>query len=300
MKFIRRLLGVLVMLAGILGLALSLAGLAAIWALKPAVARAVDTTIGTLNQTIDTSVDVMKITGTALGATVDSVDALSEMLATTADTIDDTRPMFVQVNGVMSDTLPSTLEAATGSLKTAQEAATVLESSIKSLDAFRAVLGATPFLSGFVDPNTPAYNPQVPLADSLGDLAANLETMPATFTEMAASMDKADDNLDAVQQNLLTMSKSTALISGSLGEYQKMVVQSQSSMDSLKVMLANVQSNLGNILNIGALVLTLFFLWLLATQVVILTQGWELFQGTAGRLEGGVPEPLPGAPAPAA
>jgi hypothetical protein len=30
--------------------------------------------------------------------------------------------------------------------------------------------------------------------------------------------------------------------------------------------------------------LTLFFLWMLATQVVIFSQGWELFQGTSGRM----------------
>ena len=31
---------------------------------------------------------------------------------------------------------------------------------------------------------------------------------------------------------------------------------------------------------------TLFLVWLLAAQVVILSQGWELYQGTADRLEG--------------
>jgi hypothetical protein len=36
-----------------------------------------------------------------------------------------------------------------------------------------------------------------------------------------------------------------------------------------------------------AIVLSLFFAWLLAAQVVILSQGWELYQGTAGRMEGG-------------
>jgi hypothetical protein len=33
--------------------------------------------------------------------------------------------------------------------------------------------------------------------------------------------------------------------------------------------------------------LSLFFGWLLVAQVVILSQGWELFQGTAGRMESG-------------
>ncbi len=58
-------------------------------------------------------------------------------------------------------------------------------------------------------------------------------------------------------------------------------------MDNLLTMLTNVQNNLPKILNGVATVLSLFFVWLLATQVVILSQGWELYQGTASRMEGG-------------
>jgi hypothetical protein len=93
------------------------------------------------------------------------------------------------------------------------------------------------------------------------------------------------------------MSDSVGLISDSLKEYQAMVGQSKSSMDNLKVMLTNLQSNLANILNLGAIMMSLFFLWLLAAQVVILSQGWELYQGTAGRMEGGETEPLSDHPA---
>ena len=33
--------------------------------------------------------------------------------------------------------------------------------------------------------------------------------------------------------------------------------------------------------------MVLFMLWLLVTQVVIFSQGWELFHGTAGRVDSG-------------
>ena len=74
-------------------------------------------------------------------------------------------------------------------------------------------------------------------------------------------------------------------ISTSLSEYQDMISQSQSSMEGLISMLAIVQKNLPGILNGAVLVFSAFFLWLLAAQVVILTQGLELYRGTADRLE---------------
>jgi uncharacterized phage infection (PIP) family protein YhgE len=222
-----------------------------------------------------------------LSATVDSVDALSSMLSTTAASVEDTKPVLDQLNQVIGKTVPSTLESATDSLKTAQQAAVVLDSAIKSLDTFRAVLSAMPLLGDFVEQPYQPYNPDKPLAESLGELATNLESLPATFTEMSTNLDKADDNLVTIQDNLTTMSNSVGLISKSLGEYQAMISQSQSSMDNLVSMLANIQNNLPNILNGVATVLSLFFVWLLATQVVILSQGWELYQDAASRMEGG-------------
>src|SRR4030043_1866320 len=173
MKIIRRILGVFVMIAGILGLGLSVAGLVVVWVAKPTVTAYANTTIDTLSESVTTSQNVMQITGQALGATVDSLDALSTMLSTTAATVDDTTPVLNQINVIMSDTLPSTIEAATSSLNTAQEAAKVLESTIKSLDTFRFLLSANPLLGNLVDQTGVAYNPEKPLAVSLGERAKN-------------------------------------------------------------------------------------------------------------------------------
>ena len=286
MGFLRRLLGILVMVAGILGLVISVAGLVGVWMVKPTLAGYAGSTITTLNSSIGTSQQVMKITGEALGATVDSVDALSAMLNTTAVSLADTQPVLDQVNTIMGETLPSTLASATDSLKTAQEAAGVLDSAIKSLDSFRFVLSAVPLMGSFVETPTEAYNPEVPLADSLGALATDLEGLPDTFTEMSTSLDKADDNLNAIKSNLITMSGSVGQISRSLTEYETMVNQSQSSMGNLTTLLTNIQNNLPAILNGAAGVISAFFVWLLIAQIVIFTQGWELFQGTADRMEG--------------
>lgn len=286
MKIMRRLLGVLVMIAGILGLLLSLAGLAMVWMVKPTVTGYASSTIDTLNRSVGTSQSVMKTTAEALGATVDSVDALSAMLNTTAVTVKDTKPVLDEIDTIMSVTLPSTLEATATSLYTAQEAAQVLESTIQSLDAFRFMLSGVPLVGDFVNQTGESYNPEVPLADSLGELAANLEGLPDTFMRMSDGLSTTDDNLESIQENLVTMAGSVSMISSSLSEYERMVIQSQSSLDDVTSILKNIQANLPSILNWVAIALTLFFGWLLIAQIVILSQGWELYHGTAGRMEG--------------
>ena len=108
----------------------------------------------------------------------------------------------------MGVNLPDTLESATVSLKSAQDAAVVLDSSIKSLVAFQTAMGGVPIVSAFIQQPSQAYNPDTPLAESLGDVAADLEGLPEMFIALAQDMDKADDNLARVQTSLTTMSVS--------------------------------------------------------------------------------------------
>jgi hypothetical protein len=285
MKVFRKFFGVLVMLAGVLGLLLSLAGLAGVWVGKPTVASYAATTIDTLNKTVVTSQSVMDTTGQALGATVDSVDALSAMLSTTAATVEDTKPVLDGFSKLMSTTLPATFKSATDSLMTAQDAAQVLEGTMQSLQTFQVLLSATPFMGDLMPQSTASYSPEVPLADSLGELATSLKSLPDTFAGISASLGATGDKLASVQENLVAMSDSVKLVSSSLSEYETMVGQSKASMGSLTSMLSGLQKNLGAILNWAALGLTLFFVWLLAAQVVILSQGWEIYHGTADRMK---------------
>jgi hypothetical protein len=250
----------------------------------------VDSTIDTLKTSITTSQITMEVTGQALGATVESVDALSILLSSTASSVEETGPMIETANTMLGKNLPDTFESATGSLISAQQAAVVLDSSIKSLVAFQEIMSTVPLVSAFVEQPAQPYNPEKPLAESLGEVAAELEALPAMFTTMAESMEKADDNLETIHSSLVTMSASALTISQSLSEYEAMVIQSQKSVDSIPLMLTNIQDNLKRVWDGTVLGLSLFLLWLLAIQVVVFSQGWELYQGTAGRMEGGEPE----------
>jgi methyl-accepting chemotaxis protein len=286
MNVLRRILGIAVMVAGFLGLVLSIAGLLGVWMAKPAVVEQLSTTVTTLNNSIDTSQEAMTVTQDALEATVNSLDALSVMLEATAASVDQTAPVIAEVNVMLGENLPGILEAAGASLRSAQQAAVVMDSTVRSLESFQLALSDAPLIGDFVQVPEQTYAPDEPLADSLGAVADNLEGLPSMFTQMAADMNSADDNLGTIQESLTVMAENVDLISGSLADYEAMVAESQTSLGDLKPVLADLEENLGPISNGVALVLTLFLLWLLAIQVVVLSQGWELYQGTAGRMEG--------------
>lgn len=285
MSTLRRISGILVMIAGVLGLVLSIAGLVGVWMAKPTIETQLTTTVDVLQTSVGTSQEAMGVTQEALGATVGSLDALSVMLDATAGSVEDTAPVIDQATIMMGENLPGVLEGAVNSLESAQQAAVVMDGTLRSLAAFQGAMSSVPLLSGLVEAPTETYDPEQPLSESLGDVAENLQGLPAMFEQMSEDLSKTDDNLETIQGSLATMSQNVDLIAGSLGEYETMIGRSQSAMTDLEPLLDNLQQNLTRIVDGAALALTLFLLWLLAIQVVVLSQGWELYQGTAGHME---------------
>lgn len=281
----RRILGIFVMAAGVVGLILSLAGLAGLFIILPTVGSSLETAVDTLYETIEGSQKTLAVTNEALDAAIESVDALAGMLSTTRLIVEDTQPVVTQINEVLGESLPQTMDAAGESLNAAQGAASSLESTIKSIEAFQFVLSGVPLISGFLPQGQEPYNPEKPLADSLGDLSSSIEDMPAVFEGMAKDLGKADDNLENVKTSLDDMARNITRISKDLEQYRGMLADSRNPMSDLQSLLGNLQKNLPSIMTTVSLVMGLFFLWLLAAQVVIFSQGWELYHGTAGRME---------------
>lgn len=288
MSVLRKILGVLVMIAGILGLVLSIAGLIAVWTFKPAVTSGLVATVDTLNTSLTTSQQAMVVTGQALEGTINSVAALQTMLTATAKSVESTTPVMDQMTTFLGEKLPGTIGSAQQSLIAAQTGAEMLDSAIRSFDSFKSLLSGIPFIGGMI-PSSPStvYNPEKTLSESLGEVATQLDGLPEMFQQISSDLGKSGENMLTIQTSLDTMATNVGTITTSLEQYQSMIANSQSSMQNMQAMLSGIQANLGTILTGLAAVMTLFLLWLLAAQVVILSQGWELYQGTAGRMEGG-------------
>ncbi len=299
MKKLRRALGIFVMAAGIIGLLLSLSGLAGLFIIRSSVTTSIERAVSTLHTSVESSRKTLALTDEALDAAIDSVDALAEMLSTSRQIVEDTQPVVSQVNEVLGENLPGTFDAAGDSLKAAQGAARSLESAIKSIETFQSLISGVLVFSGVQPQEQAVYDPDTSLADSLGNLSKSIEDLPSVFKDMSKDLSKADDNLDHVKTSLDDMSKNISRISKDLEQYRGMLADSRSSMDDLMTLLSDLQKNLPAIMTTITLIFGLFFLWLLAAQVVIFSQGWELYHGTAGRMEGGPAVPQPAVVEPA-
>lgn len=287
MKILRKILGIIVMLAGILGLLLSLAGLGATWYYRPSMESAFNNILTTLSSSLDVSQEGLRVTEDALTAAVGSIDALQQTVKATAASLGSTQPVLEGITGFMGDQLPATLDAARSSLNAAQQGAQVVDNAIQSLNTFQSVISAIPIISAFM----PAPPPQTtteegtPLSEALGDVSESLAGLPDLSAQLSVDLEAAAGSLTDVEGALNLMAENIGGITESLEGYLSMVQRSQASMKGLQSQLDLWQTNLPTLVNAIALVASLFLVWLLIAQIVIFTQGLELYQGTATRFE---------------
>jgi hypothetical protein len=276
MKILRKILGVTVMIAGVIGLLFSLAGIFFVWKTKPNIETAMTNGLVVINNSLKTSIEVVGVTKDALSATVSSVYALKDTVAAASQAVEETKPFVEGVTDLLNTELPNTISATQSSLDSAQSSAKVLDGVMSSMSGMIQLLT-------FSDKSL--YNPDQPLYESLGEVAGSLDNLPKSFIKMGNSLSSTQDNVDTIQASLENMAVNIGGIAGSLDKYVAMTEQSQSSIKNVQAWLLQMQNNLSNILLVAAIVSTVFLAWLAIAQVVILTQGYELYMGTADKID---------------
>jgi hypothetical protein len=190
MKILRKILGVTVMIAGVIGLLFSLAGIFFVWKTKPNIETAMTNGLVVINNSLKTSIEVVGVTKDALSATVSSVYALKDTVAAASQAVEETKPFVEGVTDLLNTELPNTISATQSSLDSAQSSAKVLDGVMSSMSGMIQLLT-------FSDKSL--YNPDQPLYESLGEVAGSLDNLPKSFIKMGNSLSSTQDNVDTIQ-----------------------------------------------------------------------------------------------------
>jgi methyl-accepting chemotaxis protein len=268
MSFIRKIIGLFLIVAAIGGLIFSIAGLVLVWRVESQATKGLQNFVDVLSQTLETTGQGLAVTQQALKSSVDTVSALQTTFQTTATTIKSSGPMVDEISKLMSEDLPKTVNSTESSLRTAQESAKVIDSVLSTLSSI-------PLIGSGI-----GYNPQTPLDQALGEVADSLTDLPNSFTNMADSLKNTSSNLETFQADLTVMAASIGEIEKSVAQYESVVANYQKSISQLNSNLSGFKSNLPNIVRTVVIGLTIFLVWMAIVQFGLFTQGVELmFEG---------------------
>lgn len=260
---LKRILGILMMIAAGTGIIFSLIGQIEIWRYRPAVTKTMVDNLALVDQTLNTTQDVLNLVGEVVQTTTAEVVALHGTTNTLSLAIQDTNPMFDSLIGLTGKDLPTAVSATQTSLTSAQSSALLIDDVLTALTSI-------PFLP------VAAYKPEVPLHTALAQVSASLNTLNPSLVTINTSLVDGKANLGVLKTELTNISETTQGINRTLGNTQTVIDQYKLVTTQLKGNVKAAQRAApGWIL---AITCTLSFMlgWLLIAQLGLGMQGRDL------------------------
>jgi len=257
--------GLALIMAGILGLVLSIGGLIVLPRLERQVETVAVQQIEVLDRALAATLDGLITAKTSLAQAAEAVDTLEGIMADVGEAIDDTAPVIQVTAELLNEQLPSTIKAT-------QEALTSVATSAKLVDDMLGMISAIPLLGA------DRYSPDVPLSQGFQDVSDGLDGVPELFLTAGEGLSGGIGNLQDVEQGFAAMGKTIGETTTSLDSAQTVLEDYEQVVGDLQGTLSYVEESLPGWLRVIRWSLTLVLIWLGVAQLGLITQGWELLR----------------------
>jgi hypothetical protein len=263
---LRKMVGILLVVAALAGIIFSLAGLDGIWRYRPMLTKTVTNNLALVDQALGTTQDVLNIVGQVVQTSTGEVVSLQATTRSLAQTIQDTQPMLDSLVSLTSKDFPAAVNATQTSLASAQSSALLIDNVMASLSSL-------PFLS------LNAYQPEVPLHTALGQVSTSLDALKPALDTIHTSLAEGRTNLGIMQVELTKITSATQGINSSLAGAQGVIDQYKAQTTQLKARVENAQIHAPGWIRAGTWILSFIFVWLLIAQLGLASQGLEMLRG---------------------
>jgi hypothetical protein len=258
----RRIIGMTFIVAAIIGLIFSLAGVIFVWAVKEPITQNLVSTIDLIETTLEATGSGLMVADDTLTQAMADLGILEDTIQTASKSLEDSVPMVEMLSNLTSGSLPEAIEATQTGLETAQDAARSIESTLR-------LITSIPFLP------IESYAPDVSFTDALEDVATSLEPIPDALLTMEDTLNTTKGNLVLIAAQVRIISRNIGELRNSLYQMQLIIDQYQDVITTLEDRVETFRVNLSTIINVAAVLFTIIFIWLGIAQLGLLTQGLE-------------------------
>lgn len=266
---LRKIVGVLLIIAAAAGIIFSLVGLVEVWRYQPIVTKTVTDNLALVDQSLNTTQDVLTIVGQMVQTTTIDVSSLQATTKALSLTIHGTNPMLDSLISLTGKDFPAAVRATQTSLASAQGSALIIDNVL-------AALTSIPFLP------VAAYKPEVPLHTALAQVSTSLDILIPSLATINTSLMDGKTNLSTVESELTAISETTPGINDSLTNAQSVIDQYKAVTAELKTNVEAVQLGAQNWIKAIAWILSFVIVWVLIAQLGLGLQGIDLVRGRPG------------------
>jgi hypothetical protein len=255
--------GVLLIVAAIAGLAISVIGISGIWRIERSIVTNLKTTLDLLDTTLQTTADGITLAELSLDQASSSLNTLVDTIETTGKSVHDTIPLVESLTQVTTQDVPGTIAQTQVALQSAQASAQVIDTTL-------SIITSIPFLT--IAP----YSNQKPLADALKDVSSSLDPISASLSSLETTLNASVDNLSGMEKQLTQIAVDIRAINRSVTDAKTVTSQYLTQVATLQTQLDLARNRLPGALNAIAWFITVALIWLGFTQIGLIMQGLEM------------------------
>ena len=273
----RKLIGFLLLLIGVVGVALSIAGVYFSDQIVSALGDGLDSTLKLTADSLVTVEDTLALAQTTVGDVNAGLDTVGVTADDLAKTLDDTRPLLDQITQVATEDVPGNIEAIQATIPNMAEVAGVIDDTLITLNAFKieeSILGIDLNYDLGVD-----YQPTVPFDETITALGSSLDGMPDQLRSLQPNIETASDNLAVVSKDIYAIADDLAVINGRIAEVEPLLGDYIGIVGDINGAVITTREQVNTQLKTVSLALKIGLVWLGLMQFAILYLGWDLIIG---------------------
>ncbi|HNS38761.1 MAG TPA: hypothetical protein PKJ56_00770 [Promineifilum sp.] len=280
--FMRRILGLIMLLTGLTILVLALIGAYYAGDTIGKVAEGLSSNLTLAVDSLDTAADTLELSRNSLGDVVTGLDTIVAATANASRTLNDSRPLIDNVAIVTSQEVPETIEGMQAALPNLIEVASVVDATLTTLSSIGIDQDIPLPFGGSIPLRFDLginYNPTTSFDESLRTFEGSLEGLPESLRGLEDELQATNASLATMSNDLQATSDNLSTINAWIADTGPLLDQYIGLIDRLRETLKQAGDRLDNSLRLVRFGSVALLVTIGLTQLAPIYLGWELLTG---------------------
>lgn len=276
MRVIRMFFGAVIIIAALIGLALSVGIVYAGNVFLDSIDTQAQAVVEIVSENLDTTADTLVAAKGTVAEINDSVSTLSQTAASLSESVGSTEPLFEQVKTVTTEDVPNSLTTVQETIPNIVNVAGTIDDTLTALSSFgfnQTFFGREINFDLGID-----YDPTQRFDDSMQALGDSLDGLPESLRSLSDDLDTTYSSLESVSTNIDTLSSDLAEINSQVETIPPLLDQYLKTVNNLNAELTDNQMLLSDRLKQAKTVLIGIAIWFGLLQLAPLAIGIQLLR----------------------
>jgi ABC-type transporter Mla subunit MlaD len=276
---IRRAIGIILILVGLMGLAICYVGVKSGQIAVDSLADSLDSALESASETLDTieeTIEQSRQTVDSINATVEQVQTTTEDLSTT---IDDTQPILGELALLVGEAIPSTISDVQDTIPNIAQTAKVVDDTLRLLSKLQ-IEETVPIINYKISLGLGVdYDPEVAFDQAIEGVGDGLEPIAQASGNLESDLNTAGVNMEVLSQDLDELSARLGEMNSELAAFRPLLDEYSSLVVEMQNDISDGQKRLRDQVATAKQALLLVAIWLGLFQLLPIYFGLELALG---------------------